>query len=238
MVPGPATPSCAAFFRWSGSSVSPGGWGIRASGWTRSRSSRPWDSWASTKPRASTTPTPPSLTRYGPEVHLAAAVDPIADEQAEGSECHALDGGDHLQERLARLEAELGAGLDRLVVVVGLGGEGETGLLHLARGIHEVEEVVGTTGAEHRGHPVLAIVEPGAAAAVQFDPPAVTVTLEGRPEIIDGITSEMMKVFANCLGMELSTTNPLPVSVHLPPGYEVTVQVDPDTVRIALPEME
>lgn len=86
--------------------------------------------------------------------------------------------------------------------------------------------------------PVLAIIEQGTATTVRFEPPTVSVTVEGRAEIIDGIANEIMKVFVNCLGLDLLTTNPLPVSVHLPPGYEVTVQMDPETVRIASPETE
>lgn len=79
--------------------------------------------------------------------------------------------------------------------------------------------------------PVLAATEPGTGMSVRFVPPSVTVTLAGRPEVIAGVRSNKLCAFVTCMESDLSTTNMLPVSVHIPPGSEVTAAIEPEKVR-------
>jgi len=80
--------------------------------------------------------------------------------------------------------------------------------------------------------PVLAAMESESEISVRFVPPFVTITLTGRPEIIEGIKDGNLNAFVHCLKTDLSTTNMLPVIVHLPPGVEVTARIEPERVRV------
>ncbi len=83
---------------------------------------------------------------------------------------------------------------------------------------------------------VLAIMEPGSETGVPFDPPHVTVTLEGRPDIIDDIDPQQVQVFASCLDLDPTSTNPIPVMAHFPHAADVTVRLEPDHVTLGSEE--
>ena len=83
---------------------------------------------------------------------------------------------------------------------------------------------------------VLAIMEPGSEAVLPFDPPSVTVTLEGRPEIIDAIDPLQVRVFANCLDLDPVSTNPIPLLAHFPRAGDVTARLEPDHVTLGQKE--
>ncbi len=80
--------------------------------------------------------------------------------------------------------------------------------------------------------PVLAITEPGTYSATEFDPPVVTVTLEGSAEVIDNLDFGKVRVFANCLELDTESTNAIPLNVHLPINKNISATIEPDSVML------
>jgi hypothetical protein len=82
--------------------------------------------------------------------------------------------------------------------------------------------------------PVRAIVRPDTSIAVEFDPPRVDVSLEGRVEVLGGITDASISCLVDCSDLDAAGTNGLPVIVHLPCHLEVQPVVTPATVKARL----
>jgi len=81
--------------------------------------------------------------------------------------------------------------------------------------------------------PVLAIVTPESETDLLFDPPLVTVSIRGRPAVIDGIEKRRVKAFVDCVDLDMAATNRVPIVVHLPPvAGTVDVASEPETVRV------
>ena len=78
---------------------------------------------------------------------------------------------------------------------------------------------------------VMAMVDPGTSVGPRFDPAAVTLSVQGRAELVETVTRDSAKVFVDCRGLDPSATYELPLNVHLPDA-ELKAQVAPDTVRV------
>jgi YbbR domain-containing protein len=85
--------------------------------------------------------------------------------------------------------------------------------------------------------PVLAVVEPGIAANVRFQPEMVKVTLHGRPEILDKIRDNDVKAFADCSMIGISATN-VPVIVFIPQAQDISTAADPEFVTVICDKQE
>lgn len=70
------------------------------------------------------------------------------------------------------------------------------------------------------------------ATPVTIDPDKVKVTLHGRSEALDGLSESVIRVFLDAAGPPPPATSELPVNVYLPPGLDVTAEVDPASVRV------
>ena len=95
--------------------------------------------------------------------------------------------------------------------------------------VNIIAEVVSVT---KTNIPVFAITEPGTYSATQFDPPTVTVTLEGNAEIIDKLDFGKVRVFANCQNLNVDSTNAIPLNVHLPINKDISIKLEPDSVML------
>ncbi|MBN1558209.1 MAG: hypothetical protein JW951_08690 [Lentisphaerae bacterium] len=82
--------------------------------------------------------------------------------------------------------------------------------------------------------PVLALVRPGGAYRVDIEPPAVTVTVKGRAEIVETLAADAIQVYANIPEVDLNATYELPVTVHLPAGVDLQGTAEPPTVKVTL----
>lgn len=80
--------------------------------------------------------------------------------------------------------------------------------------------------------PVLALVRPESVRRVELDPARVDLQLDGRAEVMDSITNEMVRVFVDCMELDPDAIYELPVVVHLPAGLDVKSTVVPDTVKV------
>jgi len=82
---------------------------------------------------------------------------------------------------------------------------------------------------------IMAVMESHMSMDVECIPPTCAVTVHGRPELVESITDESIKVFVDCSGLKHSKEYKLPVNVHLPPSAaDVTVKVEPDLVKVKL----
>lgn len=78
--------------------------------------------------------------------------------------------------------------------------------------------------------PVLSITEPGKYSAAQFSPPEVNVILKGNSEILDKLDFSKVRVFANCLNLDIESTNAIPLTVHLPINKDIVTIIEPNSV--------
>lgn len=99
-----------------------------------------------------------------------------------------------------------------------------------------VNIVTETSSRKMENVPVLAVTEPGKDITVQFDPAVVQVTLLGRAEEIDAITSNDIQVFVNCVGLQPGATYELPVQVHLPANSGADSSAQPQAVKARVSE--
>jgi len=79
---------------------------------------------------------------------------------------------------------------------------------------------------------VVAVIEPGSAADVSFEPAVVNVSLHGRPKVLESVSGDSVMVFVDCVGLDPSASYELPVNVHLPTGVDVNTGVEPESVRV------
>lgn len=80
--------------------------------------------------------------------------------------------------------------------------------------------------------PVLAIVRSGRMRNVVFDPPAVTVTLRGREEVLRTFVLPPSAVLADCSAVDPSTSNRVAVAANLPPSIDAQATLSPDSVAV------
>ncbi len=85
---------------------------------------------------------------------------------------------------------------------------------------------------------VNAIIEPHKAGRVMIEPKTVKVTLRGRPVTLDNIPDAAVKVFVDCSILDSSASYELPVNVHIPPGTDIEVSVEPEIVNVIYNKQE
>jgi YbbR domain-containing protein len=85
------------------------------------------------------------------------------------------------------------------------------------------------------GIPVHALVDPGRAVSAVFEPAVVQVTLHGQAEVVDAVATNQIRAFVDAAGVDMAAVSNLPAVIHLPPGVDVTVSVEPPVVRVRRP---
>jgi len=96
----------------------------------------------------------------------------------------------------------------------------------------KVSIVSATLTRQWKDVPVLALSGPGAQSDVLFEPPAVSVTLEGSAEQLDRLTQNAMTVFVDCVALDQTGAYQLPVAVHIVDAPELRISVEPDSVKV------
>jgi len=83
---------------------------------------------------------------------------------------------------------------------------------------------------------VRAVMKPGEIRDVFIEPPSVTVSVQGRSELLAALSMDMVDAFVDCAGLDPSGTYELPVCVYLPKRPDVTSSVSPGTVKVVVRE--
>ncbi|MFC1498263.1 YbbR-like domain-containing protein [Verrucomicrobiota bacterium] len=65
-----------------------------------------------------------------------------------------------------------------------------------------------------------------------LNPETVKVTLQGRPEVLDGIKENAILIFVDCSEINEPGSYDLPVQVHLPSGTDVNSLVEPKSINV------
>ncbi|MFO7869882.1 MAG: CdaR family protein [Kiritimatiellia bacterium] len=81
---------------------------------------------------------------------------------------------------------------------------------------------------------VNAMIGAGSPEKAVFDPPAVSVSLHGRVEIVNNISRNALRVFVDCVDLETAAEYRMPVKIHLPSTAGVTAHPDPKTVKAVI----
>ena len=89
-----------------------------------------------------------------------------------------------------------------------------------------------TSRKEWTGLKVLAVHDSGTAVDVFFDPPEVSVSIEGRSELVEKFSEEDIRVFVVCAGLDPEESHELPVQVHLPVFEDIDAHVVPRVVTV------
>ncbi|MBU4198591.1 MAG: hypothetical protein KKG09_05830 [Verrucomicrobia bacterium] len=82
--------------------------------------------------------------------------------------------------------------------------------------------------------PVTAIGNPGSPVKAEITPARVSVVITGTSEVLENLKSAAPRAFVDCVELDPSLTYDLPIQVYLPPGYNVSVAVDPPYAHIVL----
>lgn len=98
----------------------------------------------------------------------------------------------------------------------------------------QVRIIKETARKEWTGLKVLAVHDSGTAVDVFFDPPEVSVSIEGRAEVVNKYTEEDIRVFVVCAGLDPEESHELPVQVHLPIFEDIDARADPKVVTVTL----
>ena len=83
---------------------------------------------------------------------------------------------------------------------------------------------------------VRAIMKPGEIRDVFIEPQTVTVTVQGRSELLAELSVDMVDAFVDCAGLDPSGTYELPVCIYLPKRLDVISSVSPGTVKVVVRE--
>ena len=89
-----------------------------------------------------------------------------------------------------------------------------------------------TARKEWSGLKVLAVHDSGTAVDVFFDPPEVSVSIEGRAGLVEQFSEEDIRVFVVCAGLDSEESHELPVQVHLPVFKDIDARVEPKVVTV------
>jgi hypothetical protein len=95
----------------------------------------------------------------------------------------------------------------------------------------KVNIVMETVTREFTNVLVLAVTDPRYPADVQFDPPSVNLTVEGRAEVLETMARDAVRVYVDCQGLDRAASYELPVNIHLP-AVDVKAKATPDTVKV------
>ena len=83
--------------------------------------------------------------------------------------------------------------------------------------------------------PILPMLPPGRALRVELDPDAATLTVKGRPELINALAAEDLRLFADITAIADDKSTTLPIRAVLPNGVTL-VRTEPATVDVRLKE--
>lgn len=83
--------------------------------------------------------------------------------------------------------------------------------------------------------PILPMLPPGRALRVELDPDAATLTVKGRPELINALAAEDLRLFADITAIADDKSTSLPIRAVLPNGVTL-VRTEPATVDVRLKE--
>lgn len=81
--------------------------------------------------------------------------------------------------------------------------------------------------------PVVAISKPGQEQRIHIDPAVATLYVQGRSEIIENLSRDMLRIFVDCIGLDTSAGYDLPLDVHWPHGLDVNSRTEPASVRVS-----
>jgi YbbR domain-containing protein len=86
--------------------------------------------------------------------------------------------------------------------------------------------------------PIRAMIGTSATVGVEVRPMKVVVVLTGRKDVLDSLSENDFSVFVDCNGLDLAVTyDDVQLSVHMPPEIDVTAEVKPPSVQVALKEV-
>ena len=83
--------------------------------------------------------------------------------------------------------------------------------------------------------PILPMLPPGRALRVDLDPDVATLTVKGRPELINALAAEDLRLFADITAIADDQSTTLPIRAVLPNGITL-VRTEPATVDVRLKE--
>jgi YbbR domain-containing protein len=83
---------------------------------------------------------------------------------------------------------------------------------------------------------VKSMTQPELGCTISIDPPAVTVTMHGREDLLAGIRDKPVKAFVDCMEVTPGTSKELPVNVFMPAGTDLTAAIAPETVMVTVVE--
>ena len=81
--------------------------------------------------------------------------------------------------------------------------------------------------------PVLPMLSPGRALRIELEPDTATLTVKGRPELINSLTAEDLRLFVDITTLSGSHATALPIRAVLPNGVTL-VRTEPATVDASL----
>ena len=81
--------------------------------------------------------------------------------------------------------------------------------------------------------PVVAVKMPGTSQRIHIEPATVTLHVQGRSEVIDSLSRDVLRVFVDCIGLDTSASYDLPLDVHWPPGLEITARTKPGSAKVS-----
>ncbi len=82
--------------------------------------------------------------------------------------------------------------------------------------------------------PVQFLLKPGRGAVARADPAEVSVILEGRAEVLDNLTGDSVRIFADCTSLGRSGSFELPLNVYHPNPADLIATINPATVKVVL----
>ena len=83
--------------------------------------------------------------------------------------------------------------------------------------------------------PILPMMQPGRALRVELDPDVATLTVKGRPERINALAAEDLRLFVDVATLAGDKSTALPIRAVLPDGITL-VRTEPATVDVGLKE--
>lgn len=82
--------------------------------------------------------------------------------------------------------------------------------------------------------PVLAVRDGAEEGRLVMEPPMADATIEGRAELLENVLPDDVRLFVDCVGLEVGGTYELPVQVHVPGSKELSVTVVPKVVKVTV----
>ncbi len=81
---------------------------------------------------------------------------------------------------------------------------------------------------------VRALVDSQCGKSISFSPESVDVSLRGSPRTVKGISKDDISAFVDCVNITKNGTHKIPIAVHLPPGINLSVSIEPPILEVSL----